>query len=703
MDSLWDNAVGGTYVGNPVALAAAVAVLDVFEEEGLVERAQRIGETVRARMLAWQERFEAIGDVRGLGAMLAVEYVEDRGTKEPAPGIASRVAEEAAVRGLLLLKAGVHSNCNRVLCPLVITDAELEEGARGVGGGAGSGPCVAAPAVRAFYGRAGTEVDNPCRVTAPAARRPDRRPLRARGARGDRRHVDRLPRARPPARAARRDQDPPRALRRRTRSTSSASAARRARSRSCRTRTSSPSSTAGTTTGRQYIVFEHVDGENLKELVVRSGRLPVRQALELALAHRRRALLRARARARPPRREAAERPPQQRGRGQGDRLRHRALAPRRARRHADRHGARHRRVPRARAGERQARLARDRRLLARRRPLGAAGGRRPVRRRELRRGRAAPRQRAAAAPARAPAGRVAAARRGRAACAGEGSGAAASPRWRRSPRSCGPASPSPKERRRPRPSDLAHTLVTRPPAPASAPARRQRRARSRRGPLFYALLALLVAGAAFAAVVLLGGAGHHGVLGGGGGGSSGTPVRLHGARRDTTRRATGSRAHALRRPGDRRQHARPRGRRRRTASQDFGGLKSRCRARPRRGQPRQARAPDGDDADARLHGGDPGRRLADRAASPPTRPRRRSTGRRRSRSSGKTARVLRRLDHAAAAGEPRRDLRSQGDAASTRASSGARAVRARARSAGRAPPRSRCPTPRTGAPRRSSP
>ncbi len=128
MDSLWDNAVGGTYVGNPVAIAAAVAVLDVFEEEALVERAQRIGETIRARMLVWQERFDAIGDVRGLGAMLAVEYVEDRGTKKPAPAVASRVAEEAAARGLLLLQAGIHSNCNRVLCPLVITDAELEEG-----------------------------------------------------------------------------------------------------------------------------------------------------------------------------------------------------------------------------------------------------------------------------------------------------------------------------------------------------------------------------------------------------------------------------------------------------------------------------------------------------------------------------------------------------------------------------------------------
>jgi 4-aminobutyrate aminotransferase/(S)-3-amino-2-methylpropionate transaminase len=127
MDAPAESAVGGTYVGNPVAQAAAVAVLDVFEEEGLVERAEHIGETIRSRMLGWQERFPAIGDVRGLGAMLAVEYVEDRQTKRPAPQIASRVAEEAAGRGLLLLKAGIHSNCNRVLCPLVISDAELEE------------------------------------------------------------------------------------------------------------------------------------------------------------------------------------------------------------------------------------------------------------------------------------------------------------------------------------------------------------------------------------------------------------------------------------------------------------------------------------------------------------------------------------------------------------------------------------------------
>ena len=127
MDAPVDGGVGGTYVGNPVAQAAALAVLDVFEDERLVERAAVIGEVIRGRMLAWQERFPQIGDVRGLGAMLALEYVVDPATKEPAPELASRVAEEAAARGLLLLKAGIHSNCNRVLCPLVITDAELDE------------------------------------------------------------------------------------------------------------------------------------------------------------------------------------------------------------------------------------------------------------------------------------------------------------------------------------------------------------------------------------------------------------------------------------------------------------------------------------------------------------------------------------------------------------------------------------------------
>jgi 4-aminobutyrate aminotransferase/(S)-3-amino-2-methylpropionate transaminase len=130
MDAPGDSAVGGTYVGNPVAQAAALAVLDIVEDEGLVDRAERIGETIRGRMLAWQERHPQIGDVRGLGAMLAIEYVQDPHTKEPAPELATRVAEEAAQRGLLLLKAGTYSNCNRVLCPLVITDHELADALR---------------------------------------------------------------------------------------------------------------------------------------------------------------------------------------------------------------------------------------------------------------------------------------------------------------------------------------------------------------------------------------------------------------------------------------------------------------------------------------------------------------------------------------------------------------------------------------------
>ncbi len=127
MDAPGDSAIGGTYVGNPVAQAAALAVLDVFEEESLVERAGQIGETIRSRMQAWQQRWDAIGDVRGLGAMLAIELVHDRGTKDPAPELASAVVEAASERGLLLLKSGIYSNCIRVLVPLVISESELDE------------------------------------------------------------------------------------------------------------------------------------------------------------------------------------------------------------------------------------------------------------------------------------------------------------------------------------------------------------------------------------------------------------------------------------------------------------------------------------------------------------------------------------------------------------------------------------------------
>jgi 4-aminobutyrate aminotransferase / (S)-3-amino-2-methylpropionate transaminase / 5-aminovalerate transaminase len=127
MDAPPDSAIGGTYVGNPVAQAAALAVLEVFEDEGLSERAAVIGEAIRARMETWRERWDAVGDVRGLGAMLAIELVSDRETKEPAPELATTIVEAAAERGVLLLKSGIYSNCIRVLAPLVLTEAELDE------------------------------------------------------------------------------------------------------------------------------------------------------------------------------------------------------------------------------------------------------------------------------------------------------------------------------------------------------------------------------------------------------------------------------------------------------------------------------------------------------------------------------------------------------------------------------------------------
>ena len=128
MDEPHAGAIGGTFIGNPVALAAACAVLDVFEEESLVDRAELLGGAIRARMLDWQSRWPRIGDVRGLGAMLAIELVHDPATKEPAPELVEAVIDAALQRGLLLLKAGVYANCIRVLCPLTISEAELDDG-----------------------------------------------------------------------------------------------------------------------------------------------------------------------------------------------------------------------------------------------------------------------------------------------------------------------------------------------------------------------------------------------------------------------------------------------------------------------------------------------------------------------------------------------------------------------------------------------
>jgi 4-aminobutyrate aminotransferase/(S)-3-amino-2-methylpropionate transaminase len=127
MDAPGPSSIGGTYVGNPVACAAAIAVLDVIEEEGLIERADVVGKAIRSR---WEELagdVPQIGEVRGLGSMIGVEMVSDRGTKEPDGDYLGRLMTETQRRGLITVSCGVYHNVLRHLAPLVITDEQLDE------------------------------------------------------------------------------------------------------------------------------------------------------------------------------------------------------------------------------------------------------------------------------------------------------------------------------------------------------------------------------------------------------------------------------------------------------------------------------------------------------------------------------------------------------------------------------------------------
>jgi 4-aminobutyrate aminotransferase / (S)-3-amino-2-methylpropionate transaminase / 5-aminovalerate transaminase len=128
MNAPGDSALGGTYVGNPVACAAANAVLQVVEEEGLVERAEHLGESIRSRWDDIARDVPEIGEVRGLGAMIGVEFVKDRETKEPHKELTSRVVTGTTERGVVTVSCGIYKNVIRHLIPLVITDKQLTEG-----------------------------------------------------------------------------------------------------------------------------------------------------------------------------------------------------------------------------------------------------------------------------------------------------------------------------------------------------------------------------------------------------------------------------------------------------------------------------------------------------------------------------------------------------------------------------------------------
>lgn len=128
MDGIPAGIIGGTYGGNALACAAGVKVLEVIEKENLALRSRQIGEKCRERFLKWKETFEQVGDVRGLGAMLGVEFVKDKATREPDPQLVSDIIQECARHGLLVENAGIHNNVIRFLAPLVMTDAQLEAG-----------------------------------------------------------------------------------------------------------------------------------------------------------------------------------------------------------------------------------------------------------------------------------------------------------------------------------------------------------------------------------------------------------------------------------------------------------------------------------------------------------------------------------------------------------------------------------------------
>jgi 4-aminobutyrate aminotransferase / (S)-3-amino-2-methylpropionate transaminase / 5-aminovalerate transaminase len=130
MDAPAPGGLGSTFAGNAVSCAAGLAVLDVMEEEGIIGRAQKLGEHVAQRLHAFQAdpRFACIGDVRGLGPMLAIEFVSHRGSKEPAPQLAKGIAAKATERGLIVLSCGIYANVIRVLMPLTMSLELADEG-----------------------------------------------------------------------------------------------------------------------------------------------------------------------------------------------------------------------------------------------------------------------------------------------------------------------------------------------------------------------------------------------------------------------------------------------------------------------------------------------------------------------------------------------------------------------------------------------
>ncbi|WP_138439725.1 4-aminobutyrate--2-oxoglutarate transaminase [Marinobacter alexandrii] len=128
MDASGPNSLGGTYTGSPTACAAALAVFDVFKEEDILAKGQRLGEKLKQRFNQWQEQFAHVDNVRNLGPMAAFELVESKDSREPKPELAAAVTKKAKEKGLILLSCGMYGNTLRFLMPVTIEDEVLEEG-----------------------------------------------------------------------------------------------------------------------------------------------------------------------------------------------------------------------------------------------------------------------------------------------------------------------------------------------------------------------------------------------------------------------------------------------------------------------------------------------------------------------------------------------------------------------------------------------
>ncbi len=128
MDAPHPGGLGGTYAGNPLACAAGLAVLEAFEEEHILEQAEVLGVRLETELKALERDYAGVGEVRGLGAMMAVELVKDRESKKPDADAATRICNHALEHGLILIKCGMHGNAIRVLVPLNASPEELEMG-----------------------------------------------------------------------------------------------------------------------------------------------------------------------------------------------------------------------------------------------------------------------------------------------------------------------------------------------------------------------------------------------------------------------------------------------------------------------------------------------------------------------------------------------------------------------------------------------